>query len=476
MVYLHLLARRHTTAVLWALPLMLVKEDSVFLLLGVVLVLLAQQAWRQAAALTGYALVSFGLIVGVVIPRISFTGRYTYWSSSAAGDGNPLTGALHNLVHALTSGQPELLVIVLLLPAMLALRSPLMLGVVPPLAARLTAPQESYWGPDFHYNGTITVIVAIALLDALIRRRHRRAVVNASLAWIVAAPILLLPWAPLGQLATAPACGDCHAQVLRLLDRHIPDGARVAAADTAAPYLIDRTRVYGLHQHFVDSNGRPVLPDYIVVDKVRDQGWQESWFNAQYGQIDYQLLGEAVRLGQDGLLDYDYAVLVPRDKTTNPAPTLSQLRPPPQPTSGVWSRQTFVSGQTCTVEFSIEPVSDSGDSEGVDQGTSLAQLRKAVAAAERYLPTLAASPIDSRAEAERLDRQAAEGNRTTTSGEPDPLTLHDRDVESLFGAAGLLLDAHLVKKGLNPIGVGVSMGITDCQADGDGWKPGTGPA
>ncbi|WP_181069063.1 hypothetical protein [Rathayibacter sp. AY1C5] len=53
---------------------------------------------------------------------------------------------------------------------------------------------------------------------------------------------------------------------------HVPDGARVIAADRAAPYLVDGANVYGIHQDFVDSTGAPVLPDYIVVDKIRDDG------------------------------------------------------------------------------------------------------------------------------------------------------------------------------------------------------------
>lgn len=313
-VYLRLLDGRYRSAALWAMPLMAVKEDSVFLLLGVVLVLLAKRQWGTAALLGTYAIASFAFIVGFLIPGMSWSGRYTYWSSSAAGEGSPFVAAARNVVQAGSSGLAPLLLAILIVPvAALALRSPLMLGVLPPLAARFTSPQHAYWGPDFHYNATITVIVAVALLDGLIRLNGRPRWARAGAAWALAGTLVLLPWAPLGQLVRSPLCGDCHAVVMKVLNGHIPDGARVAAGDTAAAYLVDRVNVHGLHEEFLDSTGRPILPDYIVVDRIRDDGWQGDWLNNTLTDLtDYTYLGEAVRTGQPGLLDYDYAVVVPR--------------------------------------------------------------------------------------------------------------------------------------------------------------------
>lgn len=147
--YLRLLEGRDRSAVLWALPLMLVKEDSVFLLLGVAMVLLARRQRRLAGLLSAYAVGTFALIVGVVIPRISYYGTYTYWGSSAAGSGHGVViNALSNLGRSLTSGQAPALLAVLLIPtAGLAVRSPLILGVIPPLLSRLTSPDPTYWGP-----------------------------------------------------------------------------------------------------------------------------------------------------------------------------------------------------------------------------------------------------------------------------------------------------------------------------------------
>lgn len=329
MCYLRLLEGRDRSAVLWALPLMLVKEDSVFLLLGLALVLLARRRFRLAAMASTYAIGTFALIVGVIIPRMSYYGRYTYWSSSAAG-GNVIWRSLVDLAHAFSGGQAPHLLAALLLPTLgLALRSPLMLGVIPPLLSRWTSPEPTYWGAEFHYNATITVVVVIALADALAhldRPTLTRRLLRAGLGIAV----VMSFWAPAGRLLTTlhdSRCGDCQEVMTKVLG-HVPDGARVTAADGIASYLVDRTTVIGLHEHFVDSTGQPIDPDYIVVEDPHTQGWQTDWFTSQAPQIDYHLLGEAVRLQQPGLRDYDIGVFAP-----GAWPTSSQGWPGPGPGS-----------------------------------------------------------------------------------------------------------------------------------------------
>ena len=212
--YLRLLEGRDRSAVLWALPLMLVKEDSVFLLLGLALVLLARRRFRLAALTSLYAVGTFAVIVGVVIPRISYYGRYTYWSSSAAGDGL-VSRSFTDLVNAFGSGQAPHLLAVLLLPTLgLALRSPLLLGVIPPLLSRWTSPEPTYWGAEYHYNATITVIVVIALADALShmdRQRLGRRLLAAGLGTAV----VMTFWAPVRWAAYSRRCTTSGAATVR---------------------------------------------------------------------------------------------------------------------------------------------------------------------------------------------------------------------------------------------------------------------
>jgi len=309
MSYLRLLEGRDRSAVLWAMPLMLVKEDCVFLLLGLALVLLARRQVKLAAATAGYAVGTFALIVGVIIPHSSYYGRYTYWSSSAAG-GNFVSRSFTDLVHAFSSGQAPHLLVVLLLPTLgLALRSPLMLGVIPPLLSRWTSPDPTYWGAEYHYNATITVIVMVALADAVSRLGRRRLTRPLLVVGLTATVVMSLS-APVGRLLTTlhdSRCGDCGSRISEVLGL-VPDGARVTAADYAASYLVDRTTVIGLHEHFVDSTGQPIDPDYVVVEDPHTQGWQTGWFASQAPETEYHLLGEAVRQQQPGLRDYDIGV------------------------------------------------------------------------------------------------------------------------------------------------------------------------
>jgi uncharacterized membrane protein len=55
---------REVRAIGWALPLMLVKEDSVFLVLGIALYLAARRRWWPAVGVAGFAVGAFALIVG----------------------------------------------------------------------------------------------------------------------------------------------------------------------------------------------------------------------------------------------------------------------------------------------------------------------------------------------------------------------------------------------------------------------------
>ncbi|MDQ1128074.1 DUF2079 domain-containing protein [Microbacterium sp. SORGH_AS_0888] len=310
------LVRRHErAAVLWALPLMLVKEDSVFLLLGIVLVLLWRRRWRLAAALAVFAVASFAFIVGVFIPAVSYYGRYTYWSSSAAAKGDMVATAWSALTTSMMSGAAPLLLLVLLLPTLgVALRSPLLLGVLPPLAARLTAPHAEYWGLDLHYNGAVMVVIMLAFVDGL--RGLRPSSVPKVLTAAVAVTVVLATAGPVARLVTALSrpcepVDRCASVVIPKVLGHVPDGARVAAADYAAAYLVDRTQVFGLHEDIRDSAGGQIYPEYVVLDRIHDDGWQNAWVNAVGPtQIDHRFMGEALNLVTPN--PYDIAVFAVR--------------------------------------------------------------------------------------------------------------------------------------------------------------------
>jgi len=59
-----------------------------------------------AVALAAYGLVSFWLITSTIIPKLSFTGRCTYWGMTGAKDASlgSAAGLVRQLLHAVASG------------------------------------------------------------------------------------------------------------------------------------------------------------------------------------------------------------------------------------------------------------------------------------------------------------------------------------------------------------------------------------
>jgi uncharacterized membrane protein len=160
---------RVRAAVLWALPLVLVKEDQG--LTVVVIGLIIALGYRDRPRLIGLALAAWGLgwfllAVMVIIPHLNPANVYPYWPTGGH------LGSVTMLWHQLAAGgQTKLttLALIFLPTVFLALRSPIALVTVPSLALRAIAVNNSYWGTGWHYNATVMPIVFIAAIDALRR-------------------------------------------------------------------------------------------------------------------------------------------------------------------------------------------------------------------------------------------------------------------------------------------------------------------
>jgi uncharacterized membrane protein len=170
---------RMRAAIWWALPLVLVKEDQGFTLAAIGLIILFAYRRREA----GLFLAAWGLAwslvaILLIIPHFNPDHTYPYWSQG--GGINPLGGHFSlggvwaNLNDGIGTKLPTL-VLILLPTAFIALRSPLVLAVVPSLALRFIGTNPSYWGTQWHYNATVMPIVFIAAIDAMARIRARRA-------------------------------------------------------------------------------------------------------------------------------------------------------------------------------------------------------------------------------------------------------------------------------------------------------------
>jgi uncharacterized membrane protein len=263
-----LLAGRYTRVVVCAGLLVLVKEDSPLLVIGIALVLTVQRKYRQAALLGAFGLISFGLIVFVVIPHFSYSHTYTYFAYAGRSGGiGGLVGSAFGTVFSLRG---LTFLGALALTSGLGLRSPLILALLPTLGARLVSNNYAYTGFLYHYNATLMVICFAALVDGISRQRAGADRARGWLRWqtvllagVVAVGVARSPTVP-SIAAVVTDCPRCTSAAVAIAD--IPDGARVAADVFLMPHLVDRAQVMQAYPGFVDSTGLPLRADWVILD------------------------------------------------------------------------------------------------------------------------------------------------------------------------------------------------------------------
>jgi uncharacterized membrane protein len=259
-----LVRREWRAAVLFAVPMMLVKEDLALTVAAIGGYLLLQRQYRLGGATIVFSVVAGLLIVLVVIPAFNASGNYAYLGSVEGGVQNPL-------VRLFTPETKLHTVLMLLAPTVfLAVRSPLVLITVPTLAWRFWSTNETYWRTAHHYSAILVPITFVAFVDALRRsqadrpplRRHGcRLAVAASLAvtLVISTSLPLFarspPWLSAGQTRAA-----------RESFRLIPDGSTVAASNHLAPQLTRRTTVYLFPQY----PARQLRPEWVIVSAAEN--------------------------------------------------------------------------------------------------------------------------------------------------------------------------------------------------------------
>lgn len=256
------LDRRWRAALLWGLPLLLVKEDLGFTLaaLAVVVAWRARTGDRRAAAVAlgvaALATVFAVLVFTVFIPAFA-AGGYGYWDKIDSG--GPLDGVGTKLT--------TLAWVLIPTSGLLALRSPLLLVAAPTLGWRFLSGDDHYWSTDWHYSAVLMPVVALALVDAIdtVRRGERpwlRAYALQLPTAVLAAGLALaatgLPTEKLVEARTYQKPERVVA-IERLLAR-IPDGATVEADTTPLTRLTSRCRVLWI------GGSKGVVPEWITLD------------------------------------------------------------------------------------------------------------------------------------------------------------------------------------------------------------------
>ncbi|HEY2277606.1 MAG TPA: DUF2079 domain-containing protein [Streptosporangiaceae bacterium] len=296
------LARGKTrAAVLWALPLVFVKEDQGFTVAAIGLIMLIT-AWRARARgarddvassaanpppntwtiRAGLFLVVWGLAwsalsIEVIIPFFNPAHQYDYWSAGGIlGDSssNSAIALLDQIGHDYLR-KLGTLALVLVPVVFLALRSPLSLVAVPILLLRFINTDPNYWGPYYHYSAPLMPIVFVAAIDGLSRiqaarstgpapeRRDAAAIVRYSPALMLAIALGLCFWAPVKHLFQSQTYTvSQHVRAENAAMAKVPDGATVEATQSMEAPLAARTDVF-----YARDPGNPA-PEYIAIDST----------------------------------------------------------------------------------------------------------------------------------------------------------------------------------------------------------------
>ncbi|MEX0172529.1 DUF2079 domain-containing protein [Streptomyces sp. LMG1-1-1.1] len=228
-------------ALLWSLPLVLVKED-----LGLTVAAIgAYVAWKGPRT-AGLAVAAFGaaataLEMLVILPYFNPVGKFAYWPAPTPEE----TGLLMQAAEAFWPPVKWLTVLMIVAPTgFLALRSPLLLVTLPTLAWRFTSPNPFHWGTDFHYSAVLMPVAFAAAVHAVATGRvTARAFLPACVIGAVTTAVTFFTH-PLHELVLPRTWSEsAHVRTADELLAEIPDGATVAASNRLAAQLADRATV-----------------------------------------------------------------------------------------------------------------------------------------------------------------------------------------------------------------------------------------
>jgi uncharacterized membrane protein len=293
-------------AAYWSLPLVFVKEDLGLTVagLGLCLFLARQRALGAGLAAWGVAATATSLLV--VVPMFNPSDGYDYWKK-VSGDETASASLLGQLVEA-SGTKTETLLWIVGVTAFLALRSPLLLMVVPTLGWRFLSAESSYWGTDWHYNAILMPIVFAALIDAIRNapsspRAWVRSYARNTVPAVVAVAVVLSFQLPVRDLLKpATYDGGKRAAAAHEAVSRIPDGVTVEANTGLMTHLTGRTTVYWV------GNTGSLTPQYIALDLASGWSARPTDLVAYAGRLHPSSRYELVFQGED------YAVLALRGR------------------------------------------------------------------------------------------------------------------------------------------------------------------
>jgi uncharacterized membrane protein len=251
---------RWRSAVLWAVPLVLVKEDLPLTLAAIGLVIMLRGRRRLGAATIGFAVASALVIVTVVIPAFNPDHVYPYTLNQLPSRQGPLRRMFAPAIKWHT------LEWILLPVGFLAPLSSISIVAIPTLVWRFWSTNPLYWGMGFQYSAILMPIAFVAFLDATSRLGFFRRDIRRT--WVASGYVLTVavigtfafPWNFHGLIDGRNWHVSRPAQEAKAILGEIPEGATVAADNHLAPQLTGRCTVY----LFPSFPAQGIDPDWIV--------------------------------------------------------------------------------------------------------------------------------------------------------------------------------------------------------------------
>ena len=255
-----LLTRRNAPLFAAAAVALLTREDIALTFVGIGLfAALVQRRWKLGMGLAAVSFAWFVVAFKVLIP--AFADRaYAHWAYSGLGP-DPARAALHLVVHPLdsvreffTPRDKQIALFNLFVPwALLPLLSPLLLVMLPTLAARFFSDKPSHWAPQgFHYSLVLAPMLAFAAVDTTARiaertssgGRRRLALGAGALVLALGLYFSFVRLRPLDELQRYT--GDEQIAAIESCLKVVPADASVAATSALVPHLSHRRAIYVL--------------------------------------------------------------------------------------------------------------------------------------------------------------------------------------------------------------------------------------
>ncbi|MEU2155029.1 DUF2079 domain-containing protein [Streptomyces sp. NPDC019396] len=319
--------RRWRQAVVWAAPLLLVKED-LGLTLAAVGGYIAWKGPRRLGILTAaVGLIGSAIEIKLLLPAFNPGGGYAHGANLAEAHGSLLATIAFAPLDVLRPDVKAMTLVLVFAPsALVALRSPLSLIAVPTLGWRMLSENVFHWGTAFHYSAVLMPVVFAGLVDALTRyreaapgqplaARHLRA----SLLTVIAVTVVLLPSFPLAQLAQRATWRSTpHIEAAQAMLGRIPDGVTVAASNRLVPQLTSRCEVvvfptWPVEGHLYEYE-KTRLPRPTAQWIIHDRSAPEAW-PYKTGHWPYPIEQQLAEL-EAAKRSYGYEVVAERDGIT----------------------------------------------------------------------------------------------------------------------------------------------------------------